>query len=707
MSSIIQKPIAKPSFFEKWGSFGRFQTGLSYPVEYVLTTFTVAELQHLTFAQTLKPTEPDFELLMQRDIDIDRVDREIIKYLSPPKKTEAELRTKPTFFPPLLAAIVPVRGRDMMPYLPSQQVQPFKLGTADGLLRSWGKIVRISYYRNDDSSLTYRPTHDGAGGASNGNESVGVELFPVRVEVKEAAEFGNEEGIRLVVIDGQHRLAAITKLAKADPEYVANLIIPVCLIIAPESTDSVASSKPDLTLTVPRVFRELFVDVNKNALAVGGHFNSLLSDSDLGKISVRVFCEQVLAKYGREGLALVEWNIRSAKDATQIKRRYSMTSIGVIELGLSRGIGNKPRNRGLLKRLLSLGLVEPQLYPEDVGYEYPKQIEWDRFSPAQKVVLEGQIRSELIQKGLLRIFFEPDEFREVFEQFKLIVAEYDALYKEKGDDFAAVGAVLQQVLEYRPISETDLPVQSQLKRFGDAVAARYETRTNPVIRYSIFQRAMIHAWLELIGFLRNRDDISIDNITSAFVGLLNFCLNRERAIFSDRTRRYMVHAVFKSPGVIKATESSRLALAALIQACLANRKVLTAFADKLGVAKDDKLRDELFDFGFAAASFFATHFQSQRREDFIGSWVTDFSLPQDERDELRVLDEALTIARKELREKTATKEDAQKAEGNFLLCVNHHVGTDVDLAIKELKDALGYDVEIALDNTIDGGQEEE
>jgi len=701
--TIVRKSTQKAVFFEKWGTFGRFQTGLSYPIEYVLTTFNVSELHHLTLARELSPSEPDFELLMQRDIDVDRVDKQIVKYLSP-DKTEAELRTRPTFFPPLLAAIVPLKGREMLPYLPPEIVEQTSLQEAnDALIRSWGKLVRMTYYANQNGDGAFE--FEAKSSDDNIRDLVNVDPFPVRVEIKEFPQFGNEEGIGLVVIDGQHRLSAITKLASISPDLLKQLVVPVCLIIAPNSTEKKAKEAPSLTLSISRVFRELFVDVNKNAVAVGGHFNLLLADSDVGKLTVRLFCERVLQKYQREGLSLVEWNVRSVKDATQITRRYSLTSIGVIELALAKAIGNKVKNRGLLKRALSLGLVEPQLYPTDPGYDYPKPVEWDRFSQAQKIILEKQIKDELIDNGLLRIFFEPEAFQQVFTQFSEVVDEYRNLIAKK-ENFEAASAVLQHVLEYRPIPDSNNVVRAELKKFGDTVAGRYEANTNGIIRYSIFQRAMIHAWLELVDLLRNRDDISLNQITSGFIALLNFSLKRELNIFSDRSR-YMTHSVFKVPGNIKPSEGTRTALTALIHACLGNRKALSGFLKELGVQETDRLNQEIFDFGISKATVFATHYRTQRRDEFIASWVTDFRLPQDERDELQQLQERHEAVRKSLRDKKATKDEALSAESAFLGCVNRHVGAEVELATKDLRDALGYDVEIVLDNTLDGGEDEE
>jgi len=76
--------------FERIGSFGRFYSGKSFPIEYIMTSFRAAELSELTFARDIRPDKIDFELLMQRDIDEERVRIEMEPYLNPnPKKNHA------------------------------------------------------------------------------------------------------------------------------------------------------------------------------------------------------------------------------------------------------------------------------------------------------------------------------------------------------------------------------------------------------------------------------------------------------------------------------------------------------------------------------------------------------------------------------------------------------------------------------------------
>jgi len=88
--------------FKRLGNYGVFQTGGSFPVEYLLTTFSAAELSKLTLARELYPDKLSFELLMQRELDEQRVFKEMEPYLNPnPNQVSpSELSQRVVYFPP-------------------------------------------------------------------------------------------------------------------------------------------------------------------------------------------------------------------------------------------------------------------------------------------------------------------------------------------------------------------------------------------------------------------------------------------------------------------------------------------------------------------------------------------------------------------------------------------------------------------------------
>lgn len=690
------RPKNAPVYKSLWGSFGKFRTGVSYPIEYLLTTVPIADLDLLNTAQEVRSETRDFELLMQRDIDMDRVRKQIIKYLSP-AKTEAELRARPTFFPPLLAAIIPVNGRNMSKYLPAEVVREEEDSEEGNLLvRDWGGILRFRFVPDLTGPLAYTPF---------GGEEKHVRSFPVQVQFKHATSTSIEPAVRLVIIDGQHRLQALRELAHHSAEDVQDIDVPVCLINSPNSTLDRATHQAAQTLPIPNVFRELFVDVNKNALAVGGHFNSLLSDSTIGNLAVRSFCDTVLKIYGENGLALVEWNIRTQKDATQITRKYSVTSIGVIEKALAKALGSK-KNNALLKRVLSLGLIEADLYPQEFEYEYPNPVSWDRFSPGQKQHLAEQVRKELVEKGLIPIFFKSEPFAVLREQFEASIAELERTISEKGNQFTEIKTALLQIVDYVPIGKDNNAAQTVLNQIEGSIARKYEAKASPILHYSVFQRALIHAWLDFVDLVRADDELSLENMTAGFVALMNGALKPEGSHFS-RDRRYMVHSVFRVSGQIKPSEGTRKALSALLLAFMGAPRIHKDVLAATGISSDSALAKKLSDSAFERATHFLIHFKSQRRDDFEASWLTDFSLSQEERERMEQVNDALNEAKRKYRDQQIDKATMISAEEQFSRVVSHFVSTDVDLAASELRGNIGFATDIVLDSASEEIEEEE
>lgn len=649
----------------------------------------------MTLAREIKPAEIDFELLMQRDIDVARVDKQIVKYLNP-DRTEGEVLARPTFFPPLLAAIIPVKGKEMQYSYPTEDCVQATQHNEPVVIRTWGGLIKLTYFvAANGGGLAMASTDAAQGGV------LSVDIFPVKLEVKEAPEFGNEHGVRLVVFDGQHRLLALQKLAKSNPDLVENLVVPVCIVLSPQSTELKAAKKDPAYRSVPEVFRSLFVDVNKTAVVVGGHFNTLLSDASLGEIAARIFCEQVLVKYGKNGLALVEWNIRSKADATQIQRDYSITSIGVLELALRKALGTRGR-RGLVKRILSLSAVESELYPTGVDYDYPKQVEWDKFSPSQKKVLEEQIRKYLVEDGLLKIFFEADQFKKAGDIFNSVVSEYEEAINKQAGSFNEMQTVLNEVKDYIPISHSAPELKVESKRFERMVGNKRSVGINEIIRYAIFQRAMIDAWVELINQYSNDDDVALKDVTAGFIVLLNAALVRERQVFSEK-REYMQHSIFRQ-NTIKPTETTRAAFANLVLANLGSEKVARQVVQAIAGTADASQIEQLKKLGMDCATKFANHYKVERMSEFMRSFSTDFNLPIEEKEELTKLYDKWEKQKQQVRDKQLSKEDISP---EFEKKVEDYVIKDVENSIDALKIALDYDVDILVDGPVESTTEEE
>jgi hypothetical protein len=653
----------------------------------------VSELGKLKLARSLRPHKLDFELLMQRDINVDRVDGEIVKYLVPgAEKTESEIHSRPLFFPPLLVAVIPVLDQVMQEFMPNEVATPETIEGSEGMRRSWGDVVNLNYFIAENDG-------DGIALTDSSGTQHKCQDAPVQIQLRQPLPNSGVVGVELVIFDGQHRYEALRKLA--DSNLLHEMAIPICIVLSPNSTLAHKEAAGHATLPVPEVFRALFVDVNKNSVAVGGHFNTLLSDASVGSIACRIFCEAVLEAQTVTGLAVVEWNVAAKKDATQIKRPYSITSIGVIEQALTKSLSDKREHVGLLRYVLDVDKVNDKLYPASSEGELPI-VEWDRFSPAQRGVLEGQIRDKLVKEGLLRLYFETDEFKKAVTSFREIVEKYRTAIAEKKPGFQDYEAVLDEVLEYNPIAEHHKALRAAVGIFEREVQEKFEASINPIIRYGIFQRAMIVAWLTVVTRLKSNTEFTFSSLTSGYISMLNWVLDRGRAIFSERNHPYMIHTVFRPTSQIKPTESAREALTTLILASLGNKAVAGAFVQAALSKADPGIESVLVEMGLDAATRFAGILRKERLAEFARSYQTDFNIPGDEREEISMLEKNMDDLRRKVRDKTANISDYKTARSAFENEIERRVGKEVTLGLSDLRTALGYESAVIEAGDIEG-----
>lgn len=192
---------------EKIGSYGKFSTKTSYPIEYILTSLRPDQLsEYLTFAKDVRPKEIDFDLLMQRDLDEDRVRNEIAPYLDPdtytdPKNPDSSL-PRALFFPPLLVAVAPVEGKSMGGYY-DNEVCSFS-DNKKLAYRKWGdNLFKITYQVSNSATAPLINSYDANG------DSVNIKVKPGQVLFEGWRSKKSSPGIRLIVIDGQDRKSVV------------------------------------------------------------------------------------------------------------------------------------------------------------------------------------------------------------------------------------------------------------------------------------------------------------------------------------------------------------------------------------------------------------------------------------------------------------------------------------------------------------------
>lgn len=669
--------------FERIGSFGRFYSGESFPIEYIMTSFSAAELPELTFARDMRPDKIDFELLMQRDIDEERVRIEMEPYLNPnPEKfTPAEIKARSVFFPPLLAAIVPTRGKIMEAYYTDETGNMMLVNNKEHIIREWPGLFKLTYFASTSPHAYHFKLN-----TDDKITDVKVQREPVKLDIRVAK--GNQYGARLVIIDGQHRLFTLMQVYEKNPELLEHLGVPVCILFAPNSTaQKNREYTPYRVPTVPEVFRHLFVDVNNTAKQVGGHFNILLSDDTIGSLACRKFCDYILNNQGTKGLAVIEWNTKTQRDVAKIMRHYSLTSIGIIDKALYDSLGNK---KSLFKYVLNLDEVKKELYPihdnEETELDNPI-VKWNKFSLSQKNILEAQVKQYLIP-CLEMIFFNTQEFAKAFDIFCQELSQLKATADSEQQEAIEARQVMNQLLDYMPITEGKSYESARLvyRNFETTVKKAKEEHISPMIQYALFQKAIFDAWSQVLEIARHFIS-DPRNVTNGFIKLLDLTL-QERGQFFTFDQLYMQHIIFTGTQIIVKQETRKV-LAQLILAHLANPFNVQQVCGEMGVEDSDfaKLFEKLQNKGKTAASEFPKYYEMARKKSFKTNYRVYLSIDGEERAELAQAEEE---QKRQLQEVKEGKRAKIEVSDRFDILVDKHVKGDVDLAMEALSNNL-YD----------------
>lgn len=608
------------------GNYGRFVSSGSYPVDYFLTSLSIKQAYNfLHFARDIQMEDVNFDLLMQRDIDEERVEKEIMPYL---KQDLGQASKRPLFFPPLLAAIVPVDNRNIKDFYGAKSLADVKPGFSGVVWKNHFQVYGKTTDKSD--GLCVAPELDGAPKIKAKQAILGLRTADLY-----------DDGVMLIVIDGQHRLRALKRMLIEDAQKVKDLILPVCIMYPPNSHQQVEDQ--ETTPSVPRVFRNLFVDVNSTMKVVGGHFNILLSDKNVGDIACRVFCDEALNQYGKEGLASIEWNTRTKKDSYNVTKKYTNTSIGIIKKGLE---DNFKKNTYTYK-LLDITAGSEDLFPEGADEEefYPK-IKWDKFSYAQSNAVKERVKENLVPL-LLKLYFDSVPFKKLREIFLKEIRTLQDEAQAGGLEGANAQAVLATVLEYKPLEEKP-SFKHRLGVFEASVYEKYTAIGLDVIRYALFQRAIfqvIEKFLE-IGISHS---ISIGQSFNGFITLFNWIFEHNPKVFSSE-QPYMQYTTFLQRS-IRTREDSKKSFSDVILSNLLREDLRKAVLETMSPeGVQHELDISLKDVGFNSAGDLLARYREERRSIFKKTYDMDYSLDKEERENLKLLEMEQKASEKEVKD---------------------------------------------------------
>ena len=228
------------------GFYGEFGSGANSQIYFLQTGLKPSALEKITLISDIPGSECwPVRALFQRDVDTKRVGKQILPYLQSLDKTK--------FFNPLTLTLLPIdpETNQIITDIPSIDYELMEQGG-----NKWNSLVRGNFYR-------YR-------------------------YVKDQPQYGllewNDNKVKVVAIDGQHRLSALKNFQKDvanNPERFSSFMkwtIPVVIF----GMRKIDENKP--IGTILDVIRNVFVYINTTAKKPNRTRTILLSDESINDI---------------------------------------------------------------------------------------------------------------------------------------------------------------------------------------------------------------------------------------------------------------------------------------------------------------------------------------------------------------------------------------------------------------------------------------
>lgn len=598
------------------GTFGTFRTNKSIPVAYVLASLPIARINELhTASEALDPKLARFEDLIQRDIDYERV-RDIANvYLE-------EGKDRVVFFPPLLASVVVFDdgsnggGTGGIQEL-YRQVSGWKQDQG-WLVKTW-----------DDDRFQIRipvAKHDTGFALSADNAAVSVHPYGAQLR-------WNSRHASIIVIDGQHRLAALKHLFN-DAEKrsdVSAIELPVCIVFYPNAVKDDSKA-----LSIRDSLRDMFVTINKEAKTVSGHFLYLLDDKSLASLAVRDMAQlwKDDASLAFSKLHLLEWNEREAQSADKRMRNYSVTTVSILAKAIARHLVSDSV-RGLTASFLNLEEVKDkvELTDEDPSID---DISDREFTVAQHSTLLSQIAIH-VTPGLDLLFSKSRPYAQHAERvgeamtwLHLQVTQGTNGAKVFRDDVLAA---------FRRCTEQDSAAAHAIETEFEERAAPPET--DEAFFSNVFQQGLIGAWGDAAR-ASLKYEVPPTVVASSLVAALEvLCFDSKKSFFG-RKMPYNLLALYRETGTTILNETARSQWTRLILASLLKAECIQAYRSELeiklsiGKGESKAIAESLIGECQKAMSDFLDDLEAATQRDFEKYWI-DKAITESQRVELEKL----------------------------------------------------------------------
>jgi hypothetical protein len=574
------------------GVYGHFKTKDSFKLDYLLTSIRTEKLSYLETASEVLDLEMiKFEELVQRDIDYVRVHREIVgDYLK-------QGANRVIFFPPLMVTLIGI-----------EKGHPIKHYTTVEATVEDSEFV-TTYDRSRFQVRLNITEEETPHSISDGKRTFFYVNYAATLKY-------NSDKVRLVVLDGQHRLMALKRLmGGAGKDVVAGVDVPICVFFAP---DARKAKHPNESLVDD--MRELFVRINEEAKKVSGHFIWLLKDRSLAATAVRALGD-IWKDLGGQHTFLhqLEWNQREHKLASQTTRPYSITTVSIVAEALEQFVfsGSVDQKNGYTFALLNLREVEKKLHtsPDSLATGY---ISEERFDADQLATLKCQIE-KYVAPSLDVLFREPSPYKTVRSAFEAAVAQLD---KEIESGKAGAAQFKIDVLcKFRNTNDLDQESVKGMEQIFRAMFENEDLKDVDLFRRNVFQQGLIRAWAKVFATLMNSKGITPPNAAKALIAALEIICFAKSKQYLSFYREYTQNVIYRGARII-VNDASKQSWRQLILATFINGQVRKEFFNSIKLQAKDKVSGDmaLKTLGFEAAAEYLTAFQQRHIDHLKRNW---------------------------------------------------------------------------------------
>jgi hypothetical protein len=563
------------------GSFGRFQTNNSSPLNYLLTSLRVSDIRELSTASEVFDLDTiPFDELIQRDIDQARVRRIANEYLRGG-------RNRAVFFPPLIACVALLDGESDGSRLKNQYESVTEERQDDELITTFDLDgFQLKLHAAESTYSDRRISWNG--------ESVSFFDYAAELSL-------NSRRTKLVVLDGQHRLEALRSLDHTieNKQVISSIELPICIVWPPKAQVG-ANNESIIT-----EFRDLFVTINTEPQRVSGHFILLLRDTSYTAMVVRELADNWKGDKagGWSRLHLLEWNTREDERVDQRTRSFSITTISIVARVLRAHLFE---HTGLAATLLDLNSRHRDLHAAQPDFD-AHSLDDDTQAPAIDGIVRDQIRRRLLPalNTLLR------EFRPYKTQEAHLGAAFERM-KQEMDQLNPACTSLHNYLARFIYSPAEMFDSVAPGAYADFRAWAAVPELDQIYFLSVFQQAFLRFWLRIAYALSEVCPVE-ETALCAVKALEAFAAkvpSANHTLYLSSEQPYCGRVLWKNESVNFSPEWARTAWVNALLATLLRGNVRAAALEKIPTARltqdaKERLDQRLQDIGLAAAREYA------------------------------------------------------------------------------------------------------